>query len=359
MKTHRVELGANSYQVVVGTDIIEAIPEILPSGPTNRIAIVEDAGVPEPARDALENVMGEIAEVRRIAVPGGEQVKSLASVEKVLEILAQWPLRRSDLVVGFGGGATTDLAGFVASVYQRGVKVCQVPTTLLGQVDAAIGGKTAVNLAAGKNMTGTFHQPCLVICDVATTRSLSEDHLRSGLAEVIKYGLCFDAALLNLLGNDALNAFQKDPEAVVSACVRIKAEIVASDALDNSVRRHLNYGHTLGHALELATGFKGLMHGEAISIGMTFAAEMSLGMGLLSDEEVSLHRQVISGAGLPVATNVASETVIPLLARDKKFRDGQAWVLLEGLQRPFVKMGVPQEAVLAAYAKVSHDGRLP
>ncbi|HVE77164.1 MAG TPA: 3-dehydroquinate synthase family protein [Actinomycetota bacterium] len=355
MKAHRVELGADSYQVVVGTDILDAIPEILPSGPINRIAIVEDAGVPEPARDALENVMGEIAEVRRIAVPGGEQVKSLASVEKVLEMLAQWPLRRSDLVVGFGGGATTDLAGFVASVYQRGVKVCHVPTTLLGQVDAAIGGKTAVNLA-GKNMTGTFHQPCLVICDVATTRSLSEDHLRSGLAEVIKYGLCFDSALLSLLRDDALNAFQKDPEAMVSACVRIKAEIVAIDTFDKSVRRHLNYGHTLGHALELATGFEELMHGEAISIGMTFAAEMSLGMGLLSDEEVNLHRQIISGAGLPVSTNVTPETVIPLLTRDKKFRDDQAWVLLEGLQRPFVKIGVPQDAVLAAYAKVSHDG---
>lgn len=355
-----MDLGDRSYEVSVGAGTLARAAALMPPlAGCERVAMVSDANV-DAAWGATAAValspLASSGEVHRFVVPAGEGSKSMHQAGNLLEDLATQRIRRGDLLVALGGGMVGDLAGFVASVYQRGMAVLQVPTTLLAQVDAAIGGKTAVNLTAGKNLVGTFHQPRGVIVDTTTLATLAEREYRSGLAEVAKYGFSFDPGLLDLLEGslDAIEA--RDPEVleeIVARSVAIKASVVASDERDLADRRiMLNYGHTLAHALEALGGYERWLHGEAVSVGLVFAAALAEGLGMLDAESAQRHRRVLESLGLPVAGSFDREDVEAAWSMDKKYKGGVRWVLLNGLANPVVTTRVGSPEVGAALAAV-------
>ena len=275
-----VPVPGRTYDVTIGAGLLEGAAEHIPTLPrAERAFVVADQRV---AGRYLERLSAGLAraglQAVHLGVPEGEEAKSLAVMTALQRQLAVQEAHRDDPVVALGGGAVGDLAGFVAATYMRGVPLVQVPTTLTAQVDAAIGGKTAVNLPEGKNLVGAFHQPRAVLADVTTLASLPEREFRSGLAEVAKYALTLDASLLDLLERDLAAVLAREPdvlEDLVARCVRAKASVVARDELDTGARLVLNYGHTLGHALERLDAFEGRSHGEAISVGMLFAARLA------------------------------------------------------------------------------------
>jgi 5-deoxy-5-amino-3-dehydroquinate synthase len=253
----------------------------------------------------------------------GEQAKSLLTVERLCRELVSEGVSRRDVVVGFGGGVVTDVAGFVASVHLRGVALVQVPTTLLGQVDAAIGGKNGVNLAEGKNLVGTFHQPVGVLCDTAVLSSLPERELQSGRGEIAKYAL--------LAGEDAVALATAPLDAQVATCVEMKARYVAADERDHGRRALLNYGHTLAHAIETtqATEDAALRHGEAVAVGLAFAARLAARLGRIGAERVTEHDDVLRSLSLPstLPSGVTADVLIDVMYRDKKAHHSLAFVL--------------------------------
>jgi 3-dehydroquinate synthase len=265
----------------------------------------------------------------------------------LLHQLASQEAHRDDVIVGLGGGTVTDLAGFVASTYMRGMRLVHVPTTVIGQVDAAIGGKTAVNLPEGKNLVGTFHQPIAVVCDVEALRTLPDRDFRSGLGEVAKYALALDTELLESLERDPRPVLERDLTALstlVARCVRIKAGTVAADERDTGVRMFLNYGHTLGHALERVESYAGRSHGEAIAVGMVFAARLAETRGLAVDGLVGRTVRLLTSLGL--VTDGALPPVRDILSAfrmDKKFHAGVRFVLLEDVGRPTVVDGIAND----------------
>ncbi len=342
MKSLKVELGSRSYDIVVGSDLVDSASDYL-AGTPGKIVVVADETVDGLYGARLVKSLSRVGEVHRVLVPSTETAKSWSQAGEILGRLAELKLRRNDLIVTFGGGVASDLGGFVASVYQRGVALIHIPTTLLGQVDAAIGGKTGVNLPAGKNLAGTFYQPSRVLCDVSVLRSLPSRQFRSGMAEVIKYGLCYEQQILDTVQTQKAAIQSSDPEVMadlVARCAGIKARVVSADENDNSGRIILNYGHTFGHALEAAGGYELWLHGEAISLGMMFAANLARSMGLLDDDAVEVHRRAFDNVGLPVKGQFDSNAVVGAWSIDKKFLDGQRWVLLEGLQNPVVRSDV-------------------
>ncbi len=301
-----------------------------------------------------ETVMGSLREagfgVRSLAVPAGEASKTPGTVSHIYDWLADGRAERADVVVGLGGGVISDMAGFVAATYLRGLSLVQVPTNLIGMTDAALGGKTAVNHPRAKNLIGSFYQPCLVLADVQALSTLPPGELTSGWAEVIKHGLVLDPDLVGSLEANAPKLRRLDPEAVTAAVrrsVAIKARIVSEDEKEQGRRILLNYGHTIGHGLEAATGYTRLRHGEAVSVGMVGAALLGRALGILSGEVVERHRRVLAAFGLPVSCgDVAAGDVLAAMELDKKVR-GRAvrWVLLEGLGRPVVREDVPVRTV--------------
>ena len=360
MRTIEVPLGDRSYEVHVGPGALGKAAGLLPPlAGCERVAIVSDVNVDaawgNTAAEALAP-LGSSSEVHRIVVEAGEPSKSLQIVEDVLEDLAVQRVRRSDLLVALGGGMIGDLAGFVASIYQRGMPLVQAPTSLLAQVDAAIGGKTAVNLSAGKNLAGTFYQPRAVIADTGTLASLPEREYRSGLAEVAKYGFSLDPELLDLVeaSVDALAA--RDPEVleeVVARSVAIKASVVASDERDLADRRiMLNYGHTLAHALEALGSYQRWLHGEAVSVGLVFASALARELGYLDAASAERHRRVLVSLGLPVTAEFDPGEVEAAWTMDKKYRGGVRWVLLKGIGDPFVTAEVGSRELSRAMSSV-------
>ncbi|HEX7135915.1 MAG TPA: 3-dehydroquinate synthase family protein, partial [Iamia sp.] len=273
-----VPLGDRSYPVLVGSGARHRLLELLPVG-VQRAAVVTQAGIGWDVDPGVESRVFTIGE--------GEDAKHLGTVEDLCRDLAQWGLTRGDVIVAVGGGVVTDVAGFVAAIYHRGVPVVHVPTTLLGQVDAAIGGKAGVNLPEGKNLVGAFWQPTAVLCDTEVLATLPPREHRSGLGEMAKYHF--------LTGLD-LMAMPLDER--VAECVRIKADVVAGDEREGGRRATLNYGHTLAHALETSGGYD-LRHGEAVAIGLVFAAELARALGRIDDERVAAHRAVVAGYDLP------------------------------------------------------------
>jgi 3-dehydroquinate synthase len=343
-----VPVPAHHYDVVVGSGVLAHAGEHLPDMPGARRAfVVADAGVAGRYFEPLAAGLGEGGlEAVVLTVPAGEGAKTLTVYGTVLHQLASQEAHRDDPVVALGGGATGDVAGFVASTYMRGVPFIQVPTTLTAQVDAAIGGKTAVNLPEGKNLVGTFAQPRVVLADVETLSTLSDRDYRSGLAEVAKYGLTLDLELLAQLETDPGPLLARDPgalEPLVARCAAAKAATVAEDERDTGARLILNYGHTLGHALERLDGFEGRSHGEAIAVGMMFAARLSERRGLcepgLSGRTARLLRSL--GLDLDGALPGPDET-IEAFRLDKKFRGGVRFVLLADVGRPVVVEDVPE-----------------
>ena len=247
----------------------------------------------------------------------GEQSKSMATVESLCRQFAQWGLTRADCVVAVGGGIVTDTAGYAAASYHRGVPVVHVSTTLVGQVDAAIGGKTGVNIPEGKNLIGAYWQPSGVVCDTGLLSTLPPREYRCGLGEIAKY---------HFLGGEGLDALPIDEQ--VAACVAIKAAVVASDEREGGARATLNYGHTLAHAIEIA-GDHDLRHGEAVAIGLIFAAELALRLGRIDEDRVAEHRRVVGAYDLPLTlpTGLENSEIIALIGRDKKALDGITFVL--------------------------------
>jgi 5-deoxy-5-amino-3-dehydroquinate synthase len=308
MITVEVALGDRSYPVLVGDGALAELAGLVPSG-AHRAAVVTQVGVGIAVAPGIEH--------ETFTIPDGEATKTLATVETLCRAWARWGLTRGDVVVAVGGGLTTDLAGYAAASYHRGVAVVHVATTLLAQVDAAIGGKTGVNLPEGKNLVGAFWQPHAVICDTGTLATLPARELRNGHGEMAKYAF---------LGVPDLASMSLDE--AVAACVRCKADVVASDEREGGRRAILNYGHTLAHALETATTYD-LRHGEAVAIGIVYAAEIAVRLGRIDPARVAEHRRVVAAYDLPstLPTGVDADELLALFGRDKKAVDGLTFVL--------------------------------
>ncbi len=344
--------------IVVGSGLLDALDRHLPELAGARSAfVVTQAGLEDLAatvRGALERA-GLAPHL--LCVPDGEEAKTLPVVQRLYGELAAQPARRRDLVIAVGGGAVTDVAGFVASTFVRGMRLVNVPTTLLGQVDAAIGGKNGVNLPEAKNQIGTIHQPRAVVCDVKALASLPEAELRSGLAEVVKYGFIADPSLLDLVAGKAAAIFSRDEEVlieIVTRSVRIKGRIVVQDEREHGQRELLNYGHTVGHAIEQTLSYAGgIRHGEAVALGMMAAAYLAHEMGKLDEASVALHREVLSALGLPVRLSVSLDSLEHALTRDKKYRDGQRFVLLDEPGRAHVGVRVQRGALVRAIERMN------
>lgn len=323
-----VSLGERSYDVIVGDGARHELAGVIPSA-VNRVAIVTQAGIGIDVDPGCEH--------RVFMIGDGEESKSLATVEALCRDFAAWGLTRADAVVAVGGGLVTDVAGFAAAVYHRGITVIHVATTLLGQIDAAIGGKTGVNLPEGKNLVGAFWQPAAVLCDTAVLATLPPREYRSGLGELAKY---------HFLGGGDLDALALDER--VAACVRIKAEVVAADEREGGRRATLNYGHTLAHALE-TSGRYDLRHGEAVAVGLVYAAELAHLVGRIDDAAVVEHRRVVAAYDLPATLPVGSsaDELVAIMGRDKKALHGVTFVL-DGPGGVEVVEGVDRSSIDAA-----------
>jgi 3-dehydroquinate synthase len=346
-----VALGERRYDVSIGSGLIDRAGELLPELPRAKRAFV----VSDPVAADLYGERLAVALSARgldavaLRVPQGEEAKTLQVTEMLYRQLAAQEAHRDDVVLALGGGAAGDLAGYVGATYMRGLHVAQVPTTLTAQVDAAIGGKTAVNLPEGKNLVGAFHQPDAVIADVATLRTLEERDLRSGLAEVAKYGLTLDPEILPILEERADAIWNRDPgvlEDLVGRCVRCKASVVQTDERDTGRRLLLNYGHTLAHALERLEGYAGRSHGEAVAVGMVFAARLSVALGIAGPELVQRHLRIVGMLGLEPEGGLPDvEAILGAFRLDKKYSGGIRFVLLEDVGRPRVIEDVPEATV--------------
>lgn len=292
--------------------------------------------------------------IRPFSIPAGEEHKSLATVATVYDWLLSERAERSDFVVCLGGGVVTDLAGFVAATYLRGVPFVHIPTSLLAMVDAAIGGKTGVDHPRGKNMIGAFAQPRAVIVDPAVLRTLPERHLRAGWAEVLKHGLILDAGLVADLEREAGDANVMMSPDLIARSVAIKAEIVSEDERESGRRTLLNYGHTIGHAIEAVTGYSRYLHGEAVAIGMRAAGLIACEVGLLSEDGFARQQRLIRAYGLPEsAPGLDVDAVLEATLVDKKVRGGAVrWVLLDGVGRATVRDRVPDDVVRRAVEAV-------
>jgi 3-dehydroquinate synthase len=354
-----VHLGARSYTVRIGPGLLDtAGPECARLRLGRRAAIVSQRAVAVHAARVTESLRRAGFEPVVLDVPEGEEAKSLREAERLWDGFLAHGLDRGSPVVAVGGGVVGDLAGFAAAAFMRGIPVVQVPTTLLAQVDASIGGKVAVNHPRGKNLIGAFHQPRLVLIDPEALRTLPEREYRSGLAEIVKTGAVLDADLFASLeaGLDALRRRDANLlEAVVASCCTAKARIVEQDEREETgLRMMLNYGHTVGHALEVLSGYRGWLHGEAVAIGMTAAGRLAVRLGLTDAGTAQRQESLLEGVGLPTRfTGVDPRAVTDALRHDKKARDGRVpFVLLRALGRGEIFHDVPMDAVLEVLREI-------
>jgi 3-dehydroquinate synthase len=344
--------GPADYEVVIGAGVRDEVGALL-EGAT-RVAIVHQPPLAEHAA-ALADTVSQSALL--LPVPDGEDAKTVTVAARCWDALADAGFTRSDAVIGFGGGAATDLAGWVAASWLRGVRVVQVPTSLAGMVDAAIGGKTGVNIAQGKNLVGAFHPPSGVLCDLDLLATLPDAESRSGLAEVVKCGFSADPVILELIDADparAARAGNPVERELVERAVQVKADVVSEDLREQGLREVLNYGHTLGHAIERAEHYR-WRHGDAVAVGLVFAAALGRELGRLDAESASRHRSILDALGLPTRYRAgALDELLDTMRIDKKARGSRIrFVVLDGIARP-VTVDEPDHAVLAAaYSEVS------
>jgi 3-dehydroquinate synthase len=346
----RVELGERSYDVVIGAGLLARAAEFLqPLKLGKRGVIITDSTVgrryAKPLRDALKHG-GFSTEI--LDVPAGEASKSLRQSTRLFERLPSLHLDRQSFVIALGGGVVGDLAGFVAAAYLRGLPFVQIPTSLLAQVDSAVGGKTGVNLPQGKNMVGVFYQPRLVLSDTDVLKTLPERELRAGFAEVIKYGAIRDDKYFSWLERDGQKVLKCQPDAVARAvrrCCELKAEIVSADERDTGVRAFLNFGHTIGHAMEALSEYEGVLHGEAISMGMVCAGQLSVKRAGLSKADADRLKALIKTSGLPtrIGDGFGLDELREAMSLDKKVRNGKLrFVLLKRLGEAVVSDAVTE-----------------
>ncbi|MDN5794163.1 MAG: 3-dehydroquinate synthase [Intrasporangium sp.] len=346
----------DDYDVVVGHGLLGE-PGARLGEAVERVLVVHSVAFSGYAETVAASIEREGYAVHLAAVPDAEAAKTAGIASRLWAQLGQAGFTRADAVVGVGGGAVTDLAGFVAATWLRGVRVGHVPTTLLGMVDAAVGGKTGINTSEGKNLVGAFHPPAWVLCDLDVLRTLPEADLVAGLAEVIKAGFIADPTILELVEADPQAARRADNphlRELVERAVRVKAEVVSADLKEASLREILNYGHTFGHAIEQVEHFA-WRHGEAVSVGMVYVAELARLAGRLDDGLVARHRDVLSSVGLPTSYRADRwEGLLTAMRRDKKTRGSTLrFVVLDGLAQP-ARLVDPSDALLReAYARIA------
>jgi 3-dehydroquinate synthase len=356
-----VALGARTYPIIVGTGLLPEAPSYLKDTlPGARFAIVAD--------EALRSFAGALSEILAAQglllgpvcfVPSGEGSKSFAQLERVTGALLDLGIERKDAVIALGGGVIGDLAGFAAAIAKRGVRLVQIPTTLLAQVDSSVGGKTGINARHGKNLIGAFHQPSLVLADLDTLATLPEREFRAGYAEVVKYGALGNAAFFDWLETNSARVFARESEALTHAIATsctMKADIVARDEFETGDRALLNLGHTFGHAVEAWAGYSGdVLHGESVALGMVLAARFSERQGFCGPEAAALLKTHLVRAGL--AADFASlerqvgrrpelETLLAYMEQDKKVKNGQmTLIVMRGIGDAFVAHGVPRAGI--------------
>lgn len=340
--------------VEVGRNLLGKLPDSL-SG-VKQVLLIHPTSLSASASLVRESLEDLGFRVLLAEVPDGESQKRIEVASFCWKIMGEQDFQRNDAVIGLGGGATTDLAGFVAATWLRGVRSILIPTTLLAMVDAAVGGKTGINTAEGKNLVGSFYQPHTVIVDVASLETLPKFDLVAGMAEVVKYGFISDHRILERLRtnlDDALNPKSETIEWLIRRSIEIKLEITNSDFRESGQREFLNYGHTLGHAIEQVERYQ-WRHGAAISIGMVFAAELSALTGHLDPNLVALHREVLGSLGLPLTYRGDRwEQLLSVMQRDKKSRSGHLrFVILGDLQRPQILNSPPNEILFSAYQSI-------
>jgi 3-dehydroquinate synthase len=343
--------GAVPYDVVIGPGAQAELGLVLAGTP--KAAVVHAPPLAALAGAVVETLQSAGVAAEAVAVPDGETAKTAEVAAGLWEEFGRLGLTRSDAVVGIGGGAVTDLAGFVAATWTRGVRVVQVPTSLLGMVDAAIGGKTGINTAAGKNLVGAFHPPAAVLADTDVLPGLPEAEFRSGLAEVVKCGFIADGAILDLLDADPTG--RQATEELVTRAVQVKADAVGEDLYDLGRREFLNYGHTLAHAIERVEDF-GWRHGEAVAVGLVFAAELAGQAGLLPRAAVDRHRELVAAMRLPTSYAGDWAELQSVMRVDKKARGASLrFVVLDGLGNPTILTDPDQAWLDAAWHAVSGE----
>ncbi|MBD2900497.1 3-dehydroquinate synthase [Actinomadura sp. RB99] len=356
MTSARVRVGgADPYDVVIGTGVLAELPAIV-GDRARTVAVVHAEGLPEIARPVCGALEEAGYAVRALPVPDGEAAKEVGVLAGLWSAFARAGMTRTDAVVGVGGGATTDLAGFAAASWLRGVRSVLVPTTLLGMVDAAVGGKTGINVPEGKNLVGAFHPPAGVLCDLATLVTMPHEDYISGLAEIIKAGFIADPVILDLVEADpegAASPTGPHTRELVERAIRVKADVVSADLKESGLREILNYGHTLAHAIEKAEDYK-FRHGHAVAIGMVYAAELARLAGRLPADVVRRHRDVLTSVGLPVSYAADWDGLRATMTIDKKSRGATLrFVVLDGLAEPGRLEGPDEDLLAAAYREVS------
>jgi len=324
-----VDLGSRSYRIVVASGALATVGPRLRELPVGtRVALVSDAAVARlHGKTVVASLEAAGFAVTTIEVPEGETAKTLPVAQHCWDQLLAAGLDRTSTVLALGGGAVGDVAGFAAATYMRGVNFVQLPTTVLAQVDASIGGKTAIDHPRGKNMIGAFHQPRLVVVDPSVVGTLPEREFRSGLAEIVKHGIVLDAEYFAEIERDRAPLLARELgvlERIIGGSCRLKAAVVERDEREAELRHVLNYGHTIGHALEAATGYDRFAHGEAVSLGIVAEARLARRLGVADDETVTRQERLLEALGLPVRTSAIDvEPVVSAMAHDKKAKDGR------------------------------------
>jgi 3-dehydroquinate synthase len=353
MQTVTVALGERSYTIHIGQGMLDEVGKVLAELSVTKKALV----VTQPAIAAaygdrvLQSLRAQGFSAEAFEVLDAEEAKSLGWLERIYDRAVELRLDRRSPIIAAGGGVVGDLAGFAAATYMRGVPFVQIPTTLLGQVDSSIGGKTAINHPRGKNLIGAFYQPRVVLIDVDTLQTLSERELRSGLAEVVKYGVIAKPDLFELLEGCTTDGLLQDGALltrVIRDCCQIKADVVAVDEHETGIRAILNFGHTFGHAIEAAGGFSTYTHGEAVSIGMIWATDLSQRMGLCQPELLVRMKRLLQSLGLPIVLKAPIAGIRETLLLDKKAVGGRLrFILVEGLGQVSIRDDIPSQLVEA------------
>ncbi len=357
MTATRIPVGGEQpYDVVVGVGILSELASLIPEQ-ARTVVLIYAESLGEIARPACGALTRAGLSVRTAPIPDGESAKTAAVATRLWSELAQHKVTRSDCIVGLGGGAATDLAGFVAATWLRGVRHVLVPTTVLGMADAAIGGKAAIDIPEGKNLVGAFHPPCGVLADLAALETLPRPEYIAGLAEVIKAGFIADPKILDLIEDDPEGAtvpHGRHSRELIERAIRVKADVVANDLKEAGPREMLNYGHTLGHAIEHAENYA-FRHGDAVAVGMVYAAELGRRVGRLDGETAARHREILAAVGLPTAYGAGAWPELrAAMGVDKKARSTRLrFVVLDGLARPGILDSPSEELLLQAYQEVS------
>jgi 3-dehydroquinate synthase len=349
--------GDQPYEVTIGRGILDRVATAVPAS-ARKVLIVHPPTLADQAAALRENLLADgTREVLIAEIPDAEQGKRVEVAAFCWQIMGQADFTRTDAVVGFGGGAVTDLAGFVAATWLRGVAVIQVPTTVLGMVDAAVGGKTGINTAEGKNLVGAFWPPQAVVCDLALLDGLSANERTAGFAEVVKAGFIWAPEILDLIEADPVAAVDPTSAAFrrcIELAIGMKAHVVGQDLREAGLREILNYGHTLGHAIEHSERYR-WRHGAAISVGMVFAAELSRLAGRLPDAAAQRHRDILELLGLPTTYRPGAwPQLLATMQRDKKSRGGMLrFIVLDDIARPTVLQAPDESLLFAAYQEIA------